>query len=153
LKELELFILGRDCLFIFFYFENNNDLYHHAHSVSHFVCLILSLSFLLVSFSIFSCFADCPANATLTTQSTSCVAPYDYANPTVTDNCANPLSFRSSNVQNKQFPPGVWTEAWLAFDVPTYNQAECSFTVTVTDATPPTIGQLVFDWRVSSEGQ
>ncbi len=83
----------------------------------------------------------CPNNVSITTQSSSCVAPYNYANPTLTDNCPNALSFRSSDVQSKQFPPGEWIETWLSLDS-SYNSAQCSFAITVTDTTAPTISKF-----------
>ena len=77
----------------------------------------------------------CPPSVT----SNSCSTPVTYGAITATDNCAAPsITLVSGQASNTSFPVGVNTVIYRATD-PSNNSSTCSFTVTVTDATAPTI--------------
>jgi subtilisin-like proprotein convertase family protein len=83
----------------------------------------------------------CPANQSVNTAATSCTsAPVTYATPTATDNCAPAptLTRTSGPASGSTFPAGTTNVVWRATDA-SGRTATCSFSVTVTDNTPPVI--------------
>jgi HYR domain/Right handed beta helix region len=79
----------------------------------------------------------CPADITRNTASNQCAAVVAYPPPTVVDNC--PGSAASCNPPSgSTFPKGMTAVNCSASDG-SGNVANCSFTVTVNDTTPPTI--------------
>ncbi len=83
----------------------------------------------------------CPPNQSVNTAAASCTsAPVTYATPTATDNCAPaPALTRISGLPSgSAFPAGTNNVVWRATDG-SGRTATCSFSVTVTDNTPPVI--------------
>ncbi|MEI6411652.1 MAG: HYR domain-containing protein [Bacteroidota bacterium] len=82
----------------------------------------------------------CPANiSNPNSPSTACNAVVTYSTPNGSDNCGlGSVSITGGQVSGTTFPVGVTTNTWRATDV-NGNTATCSFTVTVTDATLPSI--------------
>lgn len=82
----------------------------------------------------------CPASVTVNNSPASaCSATATYGSISATDNCAAPsIVLQSGQASNTVFPVGVTTIVYRATD-PSGNSSTCSFTVTVKDATPPTI--------------
>ncbi|MCB0609481.1 MAG: HYR domain-containing protein, partial [Lewinella sp.] len=90
--------------------------------------------------------AGCPANIVLATLTTDCSALGSWTPPTASDNCSvQSLTFTlSPNVSVISvpglvfgvFPGGVTTVTYTATDL-SGNSAQCSFTITVNDETPP----------------
>ena len=81
----------------------------------------------------------CPANIAKNTDANLCGAVTNYAPPTVSNPCGNiTLSLVNGLQSGDQFPKGSTTVTWKATST-TSAMATCSFTVTVTDAQPPSI--------------
>jgi len=82
----------------------------------------------------------CPTVVPLTTTANSCAsAPVTYSAPTATDNCTTVTVTRLSGpASGSTFPLGNTTVIWRAIDG-VGRSSTCSFAVTVTDVTPPTI--------------
>jgi len=82
----------------------------------------------------------CPTVAPTTTTANSCAsAPLTYATPTATDNCTGVTVLRISGpASGSNFPAGTTNVTWRAIDG-AGRSSTCSFAVTVTDATAPTI--------------
>jgi hypothetical protein len=82
----------------------------------------------------------CPANISVNNNPASaCSAVVTYATPTATDNCGiQSVTLQSGLASGGTFPVGTTTNVWRATDV-NNNTKTCSFTVTVTDVTPPVI--------------
>lgn len=83
----------------------------------------------------------CPANISVTTGAgrTSCDQVASWTVPTATDNCtpAGSLVWTPSHTPGSNFPVGTTTVTYTVRDAGN-NPTTCSFTVTVTDNTPPT---------------
>jgi large repetitive protein len=79
----------------------------------------------------------CPANITVSTGpgSTSCSQTATWTAPTATDNCGT-VTITSTHNSGSVFPVGTTTVTYTVRDA-SNNQSTCSFTVTVTDNTPP----------------
>ncbi len=75
--------------------------------------------------------ANCPANISLTTASTSAVATW--AIPTATDNCGTP-TLSGNYTSGTAFPIGITTVTYTATDAKG-NISKCTFTVNVTQST------------------
>lgn len=87
--------------------------------------------------------SGCPANITVNTGmgNTDCQIAVNWTPPTVSDNCSPVLgttTLTSTHVPGQQFFVGTTTVTYTATD-PAGNSSTCSFTVTVTDNTIPTI--------------
>ncbi|MBS1937907.1 MAG: HYR domain-containing protein, partial [Bacteroidetes bacterium] len=81
--------------------------------------------------------AGCPANINLSAGS-SCNATATWTAPTASDNCpGSTIAQTAGPVSGSTFPKGTTTVTYTATDA-SGNTATCSFTVTVTDNTPPT---------------
>jgi hypothetical protein len=80
----------------------------------------------------------CPANITANNSpSTLCSAVVTYAAPSATDNCGISANVSIGGLASgATYPVGVTTNTWRATDL-NGNTRTCSFTVTVTDVTPP----------------
>jgi len=84
---------------------------------------------------------SCPGSQSVGTAATSCSSTaVTYATPTATDNCAPvPTVVRIGGpASGSTFPVGTTTVIWRAIDG-AGRSSTCSFAVTVTDNTPPTI--------------
>ena len=79
----------------------------------------------------------CPANITANTTPAQCAASVSYPAPTVQNSCSGTVSVSCSPPSGSLFPAGVTTVTCTAVNGP--NSASCSFTITVTDAQPPSI--------------
>ena len=81
----------------------------------------------------------CPANVAVAASSGSCGATVSYSAPTATDNCGSTSIALIGGIGNGGiFPLGTTTEVYRATDSAGRTQA-CSFTVTVTDQSVPSI--------------
>lgn len=83
----------------------------------------------------------CPPNLNTNTATGTCAsASLSYNTPTATDNCAPaPVVTRIGGpISGANFPVGTTTVIWRAVDGAN-KSATCTFTVTVTDAQPPTV--------------
>jgi hypothetical protein len=83
----------------------------------------------------------CPPSQSVNTAATSCTsAAVTYATPTATDNCtpAPTVTRTSGPASGSAFPAGTTNVVWRATDA-SGRTATCSFSVTVTDNTPPVI--------------
>ncbi|MBL7809642.1 MAG: HYR domain-containing protein [Saprospiraceae bacterium] len=81
----------------------------------------------------------CPANINQNALANQCYAPVSYTTPTASDNCGiQTLGLLSGLSSGSNFPVGTTTNTWRAQDV-NGRTSTCAFTVTVTDATNPTI--------------
>jgi len=80
----------------------------------------------------------CPASITTNTDAGQCSAVVNYATPTGSDNCPG-VTVVCSPASGAAFPKGTTTVNCLATDAASLT-ASCSFTVTVNDNQPPTIG-------------
>jgi hypothetical protein len=80
---------------------------------------------------------SCPSNQIRGTDAGMCSAVVNYAAPTVTDNCSGATSL-CNPPSGAAFPKGVTTVNCTATDGAGLT-ANCSFTVTVNDTTPPVI--------------
>ncbi|MBL0146586.1 MAG: HYR domain-containing protein [Chitinophagaceae bacterium] len=81
----------------------------------------------------------CNANITTTTGAgnTQCGAVVTFTAPTGTDNCSGAATAQTTGLASGSlFPVGVTTNTFVTTDA-SGNTATCSFTVTVTDDTPP----------------
>ena len=85
---------------------------------------------------------SCPASQSANTTGSTCAsAAVTYTLPTATDNCLSPapaVTRTSGLASGSLFPKGTNTVVWRAMDG-AGNTKTCSFTVTVTDNTPPGI--------------
>ncbi|MBI1286578.1 MAG: HYR domain-containing protein [Flavobacteriales bacterium] len=80
----------------------------------------------------------CPSNMSVNASS-SCVGSATWSTPTATDNCSIlSVTQTAGPNQGANFPLGVSTVTYRATDV-NGNTADCSFTVSVSDVTDPTI--------------
>jgi len=82
--------------------------------------------------------SNCPANITVNATPGACEAVVNYTAPTVNDNCLAFFAQVQGLPPGATFPVGTTTNLWVADDFGG-NQAQCSFTVTVVDTTPPSI--------------
>lgn len=83
-------------------------------------------------------FTSCPSNITVNAGS-NCTAVVSYSAPTATDNCKTPSVIRTAGLASgSAFSLGTTTVTYLANDS-NGNTNTCSFTVTVNDATAPTV--------------
>jgi len=80
----------------------------------------------------------CPSNITVPASQGQCAATVNYTTPNGTDNCAGNVAVVCVPASGSAFPVGTTTVTCTANDG-AGNSANCSFTVTVTDNTPPTI--------------
>jgi hypothetical protein len=83
----------------------------------------------------------CPTVAPTTTTTNSCSsAAVNYTTPTATDNCPGTITLIriAGPASGSQFPAGTTNVTWRAIDG-AGRSSTCSFAVTVTDATLPTI--------------
>jgi len=80
----------------------------------------------------------CPANITQGTASNLCGAVVTYAAPTVSDNCPGVGTPSCNPPSGSTFPKGVTAVNCSVADASS-NTANCGFTVTINDTTPPTI--------------
>lgn len=80
----------------------------------------------------------CPANISVNATAGQCAATVNYTTPTGTDNCAGNAAVVCVPAAGSSFPVGTTTVTCTADDG-AGNKANCSFTVTVTDDTPPSI--------------
>jgi hypothetical protein len=72
---------------------------------------------------------SCPANVYMITANSSANALWN--SPTVTDNCANPVTLTSTFISGASFPLGATIVSYTAKDAAN-NTAKCTFTVNVT---------------------
>ena len=95
----------------------------------------------------------CPANISVNNSPASaCSAVVTYATPTATDNCGiQSVTLQSGLASGSTFPLGTTTNVWRATDVNT-NTSTCSFTVTVSDVTPPSIVCKPFTANLDATG-
>lgn len=80
----------------------------------------------------------CPANITQGTASNQCGAAVAYAAPTVSDNCPGVGTPSCNPPSGSTFPKGVTNVNCSVADASS-NNANCGFTITINDTTPPTI--------------
>jgi uncharacterized repeat protein (TIGR01451 family) len=80
----------------------------------------------------------CPANVIQSTDPGQCSAVVTYANATATDNCPGVGTPVCTPASGSTFAKGTTTVNCAVSDA-SANSANCSFTVTVNDTTPPTI--------------
>ncbi|MEP7376328.1 MAG: HYR domain-containing protein [Chitinophagaceae bacterium] len=84
----------------------------------------------------------CPGNISVSSTTNTCGAQVIYQQPNATDNCGGlGVTMQINNpayLPGSVFPVGVSTVTWTATDAAN-NTATCTFTVTVTDGTPPVI--------------
>jgi gliding motility-associated-like protein len=81
----------------------------------------------------------CPADIVAVANDGDCEAVVNYPDPTATDNCTIPtITLIDGLASGSVFPVGVTTVTFEATDG-NGNSATCSFTVTVSEAVPPTI--------------
>ena len=82
----------------------------------------------------------CPVNINVNNSPASvCSAVMTYTTPTATDNCGVQSVIQQSGlVSGASYPVGTTINVWRATDVNT-NTSTCSFTITVTDVTLPSI--------------
>ena len=81
-------------------------------------------------------FAGCPANFVVPVNPTTCNAVVNWTAPTATDACDGAITPTSPNTPGTTFGLGAHTITYTAED-DEGNESTCSFTVTVTDTTPP----------------
>ncbi|MEI6881911.1 MAG: LamG-like jellyroll fold domain-containing protein, partial [Bacteroidota bacterium] len=83
-------------------------------------------------------FSSCPSNIVVNAGA-NCTAVVNYSTPTATDNCKTPSVIRTAGLASgSAFALGTTTVTYLANDS-NGNTKTCSFTVTVNDATAPTV--------------
>jgi len=82
----------------------------------------------------------CPASISVNNNPASaCSAVVNYSTPTATDNCGIlSVTLQSGLASGATYPVGTTTNVWRATDL-SNNTATCSFSVTVTDVTLPSI--------------
>ncbi len=81
----------------------------------------------------------CPANTSASAGASQCSATVTFVSPTGVDNCPSPTTTQTAGIASGgTFPVGVTTNVFRVTDG-SGNTATCSFTVTVTDNTLPTI--------------
>ena len=81
----------------------------------------------------------CPNNLSLPTFSLSCSAIVNYNLPGFSDNCAGvALSLVSGLSSGSSFPEGLTSVVYKATDA-SGNEEQCSFVVSITDQTPPSL--------------
>ena len=81
----------------------------------------------------------CPLNIVVGTTGNQCNAVAVYTSPVGTDNCSGSTTVRTAGLASgSNYPVGVTTNIFRVTDA-SGNTATCSFTVTVTDQTPPTV--------------
>lgn len=81
----------------------------------------------------------CPANISVNNDAGLCGAIVSYATPQGTDNCPGASTVQTSGLgAGSTFPIGTSTESYQVSDA-SGNTADCSFTVTVTDAEAPIV--------------
>lgn len=84
-------------------------------------------------------FTFCPDDILIDAASGNCSSIVNYADPTATDNCAiDEVILVEGLPSGTDFPVGVTTVTYEATDA-SGNTATCTFTVTVTEDTPPAI--------------
>ncbi|CAE7256516.1 unnamed protein product, partial [Symbiodinium sp. CCMP2456] len=94
--------------------------------------------------------AGLPSSSTHGNDAGLCGAIVNYAAPTATDNCADPvLSQDAGLAPGSLFPVGTTTNIYIATDA-AGNAATGGFTVTVNDAEPPVISGVPSDITVSN---
>jgi large repetitive protein len=82
---------------------------------------------------------DCPVNLTVTTDSSSCEAMVNWAEPTVTDPCGQlPIAPTSTLASGFVLTTGIYLVTYTAIDT-SGNSTQCSFTVTVREDVPPVL--------------
>lgn len=82
---------------------------------------------------------SCPANIVVMADSANCTATVNYQSPVGTDNCPGAVTNQISGLgSGAVFSAGLSIETYVATDV-NGNTDSCSFTITVTDSTPPVI--------------
>jgi uncharacterized repeat protein (TIGR01451 family) len=91
----------------------------------------------------------CPANVTIGTDTGLCSAVVNYTVPTATDNCPGATVACSPNT-GTAFPKGTTTVTCTTTDAGGLT-AQCSFTVTVNDDDPPTIGACPSDITTNTD--
>jgi hypothetical protein len=80
----------------------------------------------------------CPANVTTPSDGKQCTTVVNYATPQTSDNCPGTINVSCTPPSGSTFTKGVTTVNCTATDT-SNNSSSCSFTVTVTDMTAPTI--------------
>lgn len=81
----------------------------------------------------------CPADFAFVITGGLCLAPINYPDPVITDNCpGSTFSVLSGPLNGEDVGPGNYTVAYQATDA-AGNTATCSFDIVVTEDTPPTI--------------
>jgi hypothetical protein len=80
----------------------------------------------------------CPANIITASDGKQCTTVVNYAAPQTSDNCPGTINVSCTPSSGSTFVKGVTTVNCTATDT-SNNSASCSFTVTVTDMTAPTI--------------
>jgi gliding motility-associated-like protein len=82
---------------------------------------------------------SCPADFTFEITGGLCLAPINYPDPTVIDNCpGSTFSVLSGPLNGEDIGPGNYTVVYQAIDA-AGNTSTCSFDIVVTENTPPTI--------------
>lgn len=84
--------------------------------------------------------SNCPADLTVSTSvnATSCSAKVFWSLPQAINPCdGSPVAVTASDTSGTDFPVGVHKVTFRAGSAP--DTSECSFTITVLDATPPTV--------------
>ncbi len=82
---------------------------------------------------------DCPVNLTVTTDSSSCEAMVNWAEPTVTDPCGQlPIVPTATLASGSVLTTGIYLVTYTAIDT-SGNSTQCSFTVTVREDVPPVL--------------
>ena len=93
---------------------------------------------------------NCPANLTINAANNQCGAVATWTNPTFVDNCGGGNLIQTAGLANGAlFPLGVNTITYTATDA-SGNSVTCSFTVTITDNTPPTISNCPADFTINA---
>ncbi|AYB35054.1 HYR domain-containing protein [Chryseolinea soli] len=93
-------------------------------------------------------FAGCPASFSVPVNPTTCNAVVNWTPPTATDNCDGAITPTSPSTSGTTLGLGPHTITYTAQDSEG-NQSTCSFTVTVTDNTPPVLAGCPTDFSVA----
>ncbi|HYC86744.1 MAG TPA: HYR domain-containing protein [Chryseosolibacter sp.] len=96
-------------------------------------------------------FSNCPASITAEADS-ACTAVVSWEVPVASDNCSAEVDLQGSHAPGDEFPMGVTTVTYIATDS-AGNEAQCTFTVTVTDTTPPVFSLCPAPMTVSANDQ
>ncbi|MBL0741434.1 HYR domain-containing protein [Chryseolinea lacunae] len=93
----------------------------------------------------------CPANIMVSSDLALCGTTVTWTPPTVSDNCTTTTTLTSNFNSGDFFPLGTTTVTYKAQDGAGNFAAECSFTVTVTDNTLPSIAGCPSDISITAD--